>query len=280
MRKVDAALETHLALSVRTMAACWLIEMVDGTYEAYTSHDTDLTFGGYTFVRRGVSQTNTSSKMEIETDNLELHGIIDPLASFATVNSRKYDDARVKVFEVDYTNLPDQITTSSVLWIKIGVIGDAFYERGKWVMEARGFKQLLKQTTGNKTSRLCRAEFGDENCRADLTLYSHAGVVTAYSGKTLVTDITAMEANAAKQGKVTFTANDVAYDIVSSTGGSINLIEDVDFDPVGMSVLVVQGCNKWLDDCEKYTNAVNYYGEPYVPTEDEWAAGYFSTIIG
>lgn len=280
MRITNAALTAHLEQNVRTLATCWLIELSDGTIEAYTSHDTDLTFAGHTFVKQGISQTNTTSKITIETDNLELHGLLEPESSFATVNSRKYDDARVRVFEVNYMDLPSEITATSVLWVKTGILGDAFYEKGKWILEARGFKQLLKQTTGNKTTRLCRAEFGDHNCRADLTQFSKTGVVQTFTDRSIVTNISGLTSNEAKQGKIEFTESGIAYDVSGSSGGTFVLTEEIDFNPVGLEVLVTFGCNKWLDDCNKYNNIENFYGEPFIPTEDEWAAGYFTTIVG
>lgn len=276
--KLDKKLRDHLRETVKTMATCWRITRVDGQVEAYTTHDLDLKFAGNTYLSSGLSQTDTKSKMIMETDNLEVHGLLDTSSSFANIGSRVYDGSRVEVFSVNYRDLPDEITKTSVLWIKKGVGGDLFYEKGKWILEVRGFKQILKQRTGSKTSRLCKAEFGDSNCRANLNLYSHSGVVTSYDGKTLITNITGLATGDAKQGKVTFDDLGVSFDVVENSGGTLVLPEEIGFNPIARSITVIQGCNKWVDDCNRYNNILNFYGEPHVPSEDQWAAGYFDTI--
>lgn len=276
---LDDKLAQHLAQDVTTLATCWRISRKDGVVETYTTHDGDLTFAGNTYISSGLSQTNTKAKMSLEIDNLEVHGLVNNVeSSFANVGSRVYDESRVEVFRVNYKDLPNEITTTSVLWVKKGVGGDLFYEKGKWVLEVRGFKQILKQRTGSKTSRLCKAEFGDSNCRADLNLYSHSGTVTTHSSKTLMTNISTLPTGGAQQGKVVFDATGVVFDIVNNSGGTLVLPEELGFDPDGMEVTVVQGCNKWLDDCSAYNNLINFYGEPHVPSEDSWAAGYFETV--
>lgn len=278
MRQVDSALAVALSLPVTNLATCWRITANDGEQAGLTTHDVDIVIDGVTYRSSGVSETGATSTTNAEVDNIDLHGLIDnnDIAS-AQIFSKKYDAARVDVFQVDYTNPPATITASSVLWIKTGVVGDIDLENGRWAVEARSLLDLLTQTTTLKTSRLCRADFGDSNCRANLTLYQKTGVVVSISGRSILTDITLNSGDMAN-GKITFSARGVSFDVLDNSGGRLTLAENVEFDPVGASVTVTFGCNKWLDDCAKYNNVANFYGEPYVPDSDDWAAGYFNTV--
>lgn len=279
MRLLDNALQTALASSVTNLATCWRITPADGQVIGFTTHDTDIVIDGVTYQSSGVSETRATSATVMEIDNIELHGLIDANdAAAAQIFSKTYDGAQVDVFQVDYANPPAAITVSSVLWVRTGVMGDIDLERGKWVIEVRSLLDYLAQPVGLKTSRLCRAEFGDSNCRADLTNYRKTGAVTEQSGKSLTVNITGLQSGDLDNGKIEFTNKGIAFDIESNSGARLTLTEAIEFNAVGESVRVTYGCNKWLDDCEKYNNVVNFYGEPYVPDADEWAAGYFSTV--
>lgn len=278
MMFLDKALKTHLKQDVLTLATCWKITRVDGAVECYTDHDIDLAFAGNTYVSSGISQTTSSQGMTVRTNNLEVHGLIASTSPVSAVASKFYDGAIVEVFQVNYKELPATVTKTSVLWIKSGVAGDIELKKGKWVIEVLDFMSALKQKIGEKTSRLCRAEFGDKNCRADLGLYSKTGTVTSASGKVISTDILGLGSNAAKEGKMTF-ENGVEFDIASSASGKLVLVEQPAFDSTGMDITVVFGCNHWITDCKHYNNMENYYGEPNMPTEDKWAAGFFETVI-
>lgn len=279
MIKLDSTLEDMLASGVTTFATCWRLTKISGEKQCFTSFDTDLVIEGDTFVSSGVSQTTVKSFISMESNTIDLYGLVESV-SVDNVYNEEYDQAIVEVFNVDYTNIPAKLTDTNVLWLKRGIVGELFYDDNTWVIEVRGFKDQLKQRTGAKTSRLCKAEFGDNKCRADLSLYSHVGNVVSYKDKVLVTDITTLPDGKAKQGVVKFNTLGYSYDVVASSGGTLTLMNPISFDPVGLEVKVIQGCNKWLDDCQSYNNILNYQGEPHVPSEDEWAAGYFDTIRG
>lgn len=279
MRSLDDALIQHLALSTTTLCTCWRIKRNDGAVETFTSHDQPFIIDGNTYKPSGISETETQNSMDLNADSVELHGLVENESDLsAQIFSKLYDKAQIDIFQTDYTNPPNEVTASSVIWIKTGVIGDIDREKGKWVVEAKSLIDLLEQKTMLKTSRLCRAEFGDENCRADLTQYQKTGTVTGISNRTLTFDIGSLSTGDLEQGKVEFTNYGISFDILNNSGSRATLSDYIEFNPVGEPVVVTFGCNKWLDDCEKYGNVINFFGEPYIPDEDDWAAGYFNTI--
>lgn len=279
MRQVDDSLAAHLSLPVTNLTTCWRITPADGQTIGFTVHDENLIIDGVTYVSSGLSETRATNTTTMEVDNIEVHGLISSNdAAAAQLFSKAYDGAQVDVFQVDFTNPPTSITPSSVLWVRTGVLGDVDLSRGKWVIEVRGLLDYLTQSIGLKTSRLCRADFGDSNCRADLGQYRKTGTVTAYSGKSITVDVLGLQTGDLANGKLEFTNKGVAFDIENNSGTRLTLTEVIEFNPVGEAIRVTYGCNKWLDDCSKYNNVVNFYGEPYVPDVDDWAAGYFNTV--
>lgn len=278
MRILDPELQAHIDQSITTLATCWMIILRDSTIQGFTSHDQDLTFAGITFRSSGVSQTDVSSRMGIGTDNLEVHGLFnaEPIES---INSKQYDSAEVNIFEVNYNALPTAITSSSVLWIKSGIVGDVFLKQGSWVLEIRGYMQMLKQEIGVKTSALCRAEFGDADCRADLEQFKKIGTVVSIDRRIIITDISGLDPNDMRSGRLDVISKKISFDIVSSNENVFILSETPILDITGMSISATMGCNKSLQDCDRrFNNVANYFGEPYVPTSDEWAAGFNKTV--
>lgn len=276
-RQIDDDLRAHLIETVTTLATCWRVTRSDGVVVGFTSHDTAITAGGVVFKPSGVSQTDTTASMSLDVDTTEVHGLIDDDDTPEQVLAKLYDGARVDVFELNYKAPPAEITERSVVWVKSGVVGDIIRERGAWVVEARSLNDLLQQGASVKTSRLCRAEFGDHNCRADLTQYQKTGIVTGWSGRVLGVSVPGLLSNDARRGLLEL-SNGVKFDIDANTEDRLTLTESPNFDPVGLTAVITFGCNKWITDCKKYNNILNYYGEPYVPDSDEWVSGYFNTV--
>lgn len=277
-RAIDNILREHLIETVTTLATCWRVTRTDGVVVGFTSHDSSIEAGGLVFKASGVSQTDTAATMGLDVDTTEVHGLIDDEDGVPEqVLNKLYDGAKIDVFELNYKNPPAEITETSVIWVKSGVVGDAIRERGAWVIEARTLTDLLRQSNSVKTSRLCRAEFGDHNCRADLSQYRKSGFITGYSGRVVSINIPNLGVNDARRGLLEL-SNGVKFDIDSNTADRLTLTEPPAFDPTGLTGVVTFGCNKWITDCQKYNNMLNYYGEPYVPDSDDWVAGYFNTV--
>jgi uncharacterized phage protein (TIGR02218 family) len=231
-----------------------------------------------TFEPSGISATEISSTRAFTVDTVELHGLISNERALQQRELRQlYDYAPIDVFDVNYEALPADITPQTVLWAKTGIIGDVVKQRGKWFLELRQLLDLTRQTTVNRTSLLCRAEFGGPQCRADLTGRQFTGTVTTQNGTSLSVDITGLSNNDLRNGRLD-TAGGLSFDIINNAGSGLTLADPPSTDLIGQTVTVTFGCNKMLDDCERYDNVVNYFGEPYVPTSDQWASGFFTTV--
>lgn len=278
MRQTANPLRAHSLQVTTTLATCWRIKRNDGSLEGYTTHDRPLEIDGLTFEPSGISQTDITSTRGFSVDTVELHGLLNDTEALQQRELRLlYDNAPLDVFDVNYEALPTEITPQTVLWAKTGIIGDVVKRRGRWFIELRQLLDLCRQNTVNKTSLLCRAEFGGPQCRADLTGRQFTGTVTGQSGASLATDITELTTNDLRNGRLD-TSDGLSYDVINNAGPGITLADAPSLSLIGQTVTVTFGCNKFLDDCEKYGNVENYFGEPYVPTSDQWAAGFFTTV--
>lgn len=278
MRILDTVLQAHADQDVTTFASCWMITTRDGAVTGFTSHDVDLLFSGIVFRSVGVSQTTNMANITMETDNIEIYGLLEGNEEDLMFD-RQYDNAKIDIFDVNYKNLPSTITDTSVIWINNGIIGDIFIKKGKWVIECRDFIQILKQEIGVKTSRLCRAEFGDSDCGADLNLFSKTGSITNVSGRNIETDITGLNVNDMQLGRLDIISRNISFDILSSVRGTFVLAETPNFDLNNEAVVAFMGCDLWITTCRnRFDNLPNYQGEPGIPTGDEWAAGFYNTI--
>lgn len=278
MKSVSKDLSAHLALPVTNLTTCWRMRLADGTVQGWTSHDTSLTIDNVLYEPSAVGETDTQMTTSIEVTTSEFKILIDDNdARINTILQKKYDKAKIDAFQVDYTNPPNEVTTSSVLWVKSGIVGDVDIEDGVATVEIRSQMDLLTQKTAIKTSRLCRAEFGDENCKVDLSLHSVETTITSHSNN-IATVSSTLNTGDYEKGRLVFTDRGISYDIYSNVNSNLELTENIEFDATNENVTVIKGCGKWVTDCRGYGNMPNYFGEPYIPDEDEWNAGYFDTV--
>jgi len=272
MLNLTTAMNNHLAQEVTTLATCWKITRTDSVIYCFTDHDTDITIGSDTYLASsGITPTAMSSQLGLSVDNLELDGLLngDSLQE-NDILSGKFDHAAVSIFMVNYQALSD-----GTLPLKSGWLGEVTLQGGMFIAEIRGLSAMLQQNIGQLYTANCRAKLGDARCTVNLSSYTVSGSVTAVSTSYSFTDSTRTELNNYfAQGLLTFTSGANAGLSMEVREFSAN--EFILFLPMpyaialGDSYTAIAGCDKAFSTCAgKFSNAVNFRGEPHVPGTDK-----------
>lgn len=271
MQQISSALEAHLAGEVMTLATCWRVTRRDGLSQYFTDHDNDLVVDGHTYLARsGMAPSAVSSQAGLAVDNLELEGLLDDASiTRADLLGGLYDHAELEVFMVNYAAPSD-----GRLQMKTGWLGEVALRDGTFVAEVRGISAALQQTIGEVYTPTCRAQLGDARCKKNLTSFTFTGTIDTVENEYMFTDAARAQANGYfAYGKITFTSG-------ANAGLSMEIRDFANtrftlFLPfpnpmaAGDAYSLVAGCDKRLDTCiTRFSNAVNFRGEPHLPGND------------
>lgn len=253
----------------------------DGTVYAFTEGDTDATIDGVTYsAEQGFVVSSLESSADASVGNLELTTIDDgSLFSVEDLVARRWEDAAWVIFWYDWsdTSLGTEVMTS-------GTVGEITRKNGQIVLELRDLKQYIQQTIGNPSSKTCRARFADypsvymgNKCRLDADDYWVTGTVTSVtSRRVFVASALTQAEDWFGQGIVIWTSgNNAGLSYKASdfaSGGTFTLAQStVAAIAVGDTFKALAGCSKRLDeDCAaKFSNTLNFCGEPHRPTTDD-----------
>ena len=271
MKTLPSTLSTHLQLDVTTLATCWKLTRRDGAVMGFTDHDRDLIVSGQSYVAAtGFTPTAIAGSAGLAVDNLDVEGMLDSAAiSEEDIHAGKYDHAEIEVFMVNYAAPAD-----GILPLRTGWLGEVRYTSGKFVAEVRGLTQRLQQRVGELYSPGCRADFGDSRCKINLASVTTTGTLTGATSRTVLLDSARTENSGVFSfGRITFTsgANDgISMEIKQYTKGKMVLALPLPYQPqAGDTYTITQGCDKNFATCKiRYSNAVNFRGEPHVPGLD------------
>jgi len=150
---------------VVTMVSCWKLVRKDGVEKGFTDHVENLTVSGLVYeAESGYTPSNLESNANLAVDNLDIVGGVDSAGITASdIEARKYDDADVYLFMVNYKN-PD----AGNLKLARGKLGNITLHDNTYIAELRSMTQQLQQTVGVNYSPRCRANLGDSRCNAPI----------------------------------------------------------------------------------------------------------------
>lgn len=270
---------THnpFAAEVLTLATCWLITLRDGSKLGFTDSDLDLNIDGVKYIAQtGFNRSAVDSAEGLGIDNLEVEAIIDSnVIDSQDILSGKYDFAEISIFVVDYLE-----PSSEKLQLRTGWIGEVSVSSGKFVAEIRGLMQAFNTTLGDLYSPSCRAVLGDGKCKVDLKKYEYVGSVSAVLGEDLFIDSKLEKPDGYYNGgTMRFTSGKnkgKSFEIASHFHNTLKLMTTPHFEisPSDEFVLYI-GCNKSFDTCvAQFNNAINFRGEPHIPSASTGASGY------
>jgi uncharacterized phage protein (TIGR02218 family) len=280
-RNLTADMIAHLAGEELTLAVCTRLERLDGTIMGFTSHDKDLTVSAVVYeAGSAVDATAIRNQIGSGVDNLELMGMLDSGAiTEEDLRAGLYDGALIEVFLVNWSDLTD----GTIVLLK-GTIGEITYANGHYVAQVRSLMQRLNQQIGELTSPSCRVKaLGDTRCKLNLASFTFAGKLVAASPapsrRSMTFASTAQASDYFHYGTVEFTTGlntgivrEVKRHALVSGAALIELQEPFPFDvAAGDAATLIAGCDRRFTTCvTKFSNAVNFRGEPHLPGTDSY----------
>lgn len=265
-------MKEHLTNEITTIAWCWKLKPRHGEPLGFTSTDKDIEIDGILFhADCGFTPSAICSSNKLNVDNLDVEGMLDSnTITEDDILSGKFDHAEIEIFMVDYTNI-----SQGKLNLRTGWLGEVTLSKGQFVTEVRGLMQALTQNIGELYSPTCRARFADKRCNIDSAAYTYHGKVQKIYGANKFLDDSLKQKNGYfDYGVITFASGKnigKTFEILSYFNHAIELFmkpyfeisEDDTFD-------ITAGCDKHIDTCkQKFNNALNFRGEPHVPTLDK-----------
>lgn len=276
MKPVSSNLQAHLNQEVMQLATCWKLTRRDNVVMGFTSHQKDITFESVQYkAATGFTPSAVSSHSGLEVDQLDVEAILDSnQIAVDDIHAGIYDFAEIEIFMVNYSDL-----TQGKLVLRRGWLGEIRYNESYFNAEVRGLGQKLTQTIGDLYSPRCRAAFADTYCGVNGASFTHTGTVEQVSNQRRFTDSSlAQEDGYYNYGLVSFTSghnNGLAMEVKYYQSDVIELALPMAYAiQVGDDYTIVAGCDKRFDTCKsRFSNAVNFRGEPHVPGNDKLISG-------
>lgn len=258
-----------LSEELTTIAYCWRVERTDGVAIGLTGHDRDLVVDGFAY-RASPGMTPSAIRREegLEADTGDVAGALGGAAiGEADLAAGRWDGARVSLFAVDWRDVSRRVELSE------GVIGAVELSDAGFTAELRGPTAALDRAVVEETSPECRAELGDRRCRVPMAGRRRFARVLAAEGAVLGVDAAEPVDDAYGGGRVRwFGGANAGLEgaVARSEGAVLRLRAPPPFAvEAGVLVELVEGCGKRLEVCrERFGNAPNFRGEPFLPGID------------
>ena len=251
------------------LATFWRIRRRDGVTLGLTGHDRDLWFDGVLHrAAPGMLPSAIRRTADLSPDSAEVQGALthDSIAA-ADLAGGRFDGAGVEIGVVDWETFEHAV-------LYRGEIGGVAEEAGRFAAELRSAKVDLEADSVPRTSPTCRAPFCGPGCTLSAAKFTHEAVVESVD----------LEANrvafaggpgpeAMRQGSLRWLDGPQAGLAMQVNGADeAGLVLDLALDPAlmpGTRGLLREGCDHTLQTChQRFGNAVNFQGEPFVPGND------------
>lgn len=281
MKTISAEMQAHLDGEVTTLATCWKIIRSDDVVLGFTDHDVNIPFENVIYQSNtSIDPSTIKSTASASVDNLDIISILDSSGiTDADILAKKYDNAEVFIFMVNYDDL-----TMGDIKLSRGRLGEIEVRDNIYVAEFRSLNQFLQQRIGERFSTKCRADLGDSRCGVALAGSPSFTISSTVSGVTDRANFTSSGLTAADEfynfGLVTWTSgNNIGYamevKVYSLAGspqiGTIEFVEKMPYDiQIGDTFDIYAGCDKKTSTCiNTFDNIINFRGEPFIPGVDE-----------
>ena len=276
MRTLPTLLAAHTQLGTTTLAYALKITRRDSAVYAFTIAVDPVVLSGVTYnASTGLDISSIENEATLAVDNLELTTLDDGTTfSRADVLGGLWKNADFTVYRYNFVTPSDGVEI-----IMRGTIGNVQLRASSVVAELRGLQQILQQPIGSVTSSTCRARLGDDRCTVNLTPLTFTGTITSVASSQVFTDTSKTQAaDYFGEGSVTFTSGACAghqQKIKTFSAGVFTLsLPMVSALAVGNTFTVIAGCRKRMaEDCAtKFSNVLNFQGEPHLPGIDALGA--------
>lgn len=258
MRDIDLSNITENAADLQNICYCFEITSAKNTALFLTSGRTEIKCREITYL----PFSGVSMKEAVFNDSAQnyayLHGIFEERGV-----SAKFDMtfAKVKILIYADSILQELVTMYCTEFIK----NDLEFSI-KLEPEVIKYNQSLLLTFSNS----CRANFGDKKCKVDKQLVSYKSQIIDISGVIIKCEEIAHESGYFKGGQATVVSEEghIYTCRISSHFLTQIEIEEWFVDKIKLSqvITLIPGCDKkFRTCCNKFDNALNFRGEPFVP---------------
>lgn len=272
MKTVTTALANHYASGTTSIAYLLKLERPDGLLHGFTSALDSVEISGVLYSSaQGLDVSSLAISASLAVDNLEMTTLDD--GSFFKQNEvfgGVWRNTRFTISRYNFKSPGDGVEI-----VMVGTIGEVVISDGYVKLELRGLQAPLQQTVGQVVSITCRARLGDALCKVNLAALTFSGVVSTVANRREFTSASLSQAeHYFTEGRLTFTSGaclGISHKVKYSNGASIQLQLPTPSDfAVGDSFTIVAGCRKrYVEDCtNRFSNALNFQGEPHVPGID------------
>ena len=255
--------------ALEPVATFWRVQRKDGVTLGFTSHDRDLRFDGVLHrAAPGMVPSAILRSADLAPDSAEVQGALshDCLVA-ADLAAGRFDGAAVEIGVADWETLERAV-------LYRGEIGDVAEEAGAFGAELRSAKAGLEADLVPRTSPTCRACFAGPGCTLSAARFTHEAVLEAVDfGANRVTFAGGPPAADMRDGSVRWVDGPQAgLTMQVMSADEAGLVLDVALDSAlaaGTRALLREGCDHTLQTCaQRFGNAVNFRGEPFLPGND------------
>lgn len=255
--------------SLETAATWWRIYRKDGVTIGFTSHDRDLVFDDIRHLTApGMVPSAIRFSADFEPDSAEMSGALDHAAvTNDDLSLGRFDDAHVAMGLVDWQTLERET-------LYTGRIGTVEEEAGSFTAELLSEKSRLTADTIPRTSPTCRARFCGPGCNLPSPKFTLETYITevANEGAQLLVHEKILPADYL-DGLVRIVsgpASGLTYEITSIANDALALSPRLPaIVSPGDRLELRQGCDhRWATCSDRFANAVNFRGEPFLPGND------------
>ena len=272
MRTLNDETQARFGADATMLCTCWRITRTDGAELGFTDHDEDVVFGGTVFrAKAGAAPTALRQTAGLEADDAEFASVLDDEAiTEADLGAGRYDQARVQLWRVDWT------APEARVLLRTGRIGEVQRAGAGYTAVFRSLKGALEGMAGRRYGRTCDAVVGDARCGLDLKApdLHAAGTVVAASTDEVTIDVGLPRKGFFDGGVLTATDGALAGVPLSvrraepgPAGLALSLWRAAALAP-GTGVVLTAGCDKRLETCRGFGNALNFRGHPHMPGND------------
>lgn len=291
MRSASTQLKARLAVDATTLARLWTVTRSDGLILRFTDNVRPIAIdvgdgAGVQTFRADISFTASAIFTSRTSANLQSYTMTcimdDSGFKEDDLRQRLFDGATSTVYVCDYENVGFGVITMFV-----GVFGEIQLSDQKVVQIT--VIPASSVTAGvviglDKYSQTCRASLGDAKCTIDIDALSVDFTVTSASGGSVV-------ATAFTQDDGAWTIGFIKW-LTGANAGTTSSVQSNDKPSTSVFLLsppaapiaagdtgtIFPGCDKLRATCKaKFSNLVNFRGEPDVPTGVGVAGSNFST---
>lgn len=251
-----------------TAATYWRVFRRDGVALGFTSHDRGMRFDGILHrAAPGMVPTAIRLTSDLSEENAGVEGALSHDAiRESDLSSGLFDDAAIEVGVVDWETLEHNV----LYFGKLGRIEDD--GRG-FSGELRSAKSALEQDLVPRTSPTCRAQFCGLGCGLSAQRFTARAVADAVDADLNRVRIVGLSGDEYLDGQVRFLDGPhtgIALAIVGVDGEWLSLDRPLSVELTsGTPLELREGCDHTLNTCsERFNNALNFRGEPFLPGND------------